>query len=214
MTTTTKGLLIGRITGLVLSAALAACGSTSNIKPVQQADAVVAAPAQRHGARIDVSGYDRVVVLDFIDATDKSALSPDKARAHDEAMATAVRQFPDLIAHKLRESGAFSEVVRGPSPGKALAVSGRITRLVEGSDALRLWIGMGAGSSYFDATTELSDAESGQALGQVATDKNSWALGGFIAARQTVASFMEGAAQRIAAQLRDSKQGGAARKAN
>ena len=177
MTSTATGLLIARIGALVLATALAACGSTSNIKPSGTPAAVVAAPVPRHGATIDVSGYDKVVVLEFGDATDQSLLSPDKARAYAETIGTAVHTFPDLIAQKLRDAGAFREVVRGPSPGKALCVSGHITRLVEGSGALRFWVGMGAGSSYFDATTDLSDCESGQALGQVITGKNSWALG-------------------------------------
>ena len=36
---------------------------------------------------------------------------------------------------------------------------------------------------------------SGDSLGQVTTDKNRWALGGGIAATQTVQSFMQGAAE-------------------
>ena len=122
--------------------------------------------------------------------------------------------FADLIANKVRGSGAFQEVARTATPGKVLSVSGRITRLTEGSSALRFWVGMGAGSSYFEATTELSDAESGASLGTIHTDKNSWALGGGIASAQTVQSFMEGASDKIATQLRDSRKGLPAPKKN
>jgi uncharacterized NAD-dependent epimerase/dehydratase family protein len=66
---------------------------------------------------------------------------------------------------------------------------------------------MGAGSSYFDATTALADAETGASLGLVTTDKNSWALGGGIAAGQTVQSFMQGAAEKIAKELKERKKG-------
>jgi Domain of unknown function (DUF4410) len=93
-------------------------------------------------------------------------------------------------------------------------VSGHITRLTEGNATLRLLIGMGAGSSYFDASTDLADAESGTDLGQVATDRNSWVLGGGIAAGQTVQTFMEGAADKIAADLREGKVGAAVAKAH
>jgi len=190
----------------LLALALAACGTTGNIQPTPKASTVGAA----HGKQtLDLSAYDKVVVLDFVDATDKSGLKPEKARAFADTMATAVRTFPDLIAQRIRDTAAFPEVVRGPSTGKALVVSGRITRYEEGNGALRFLIGMGAGSSYFDATTELADAESGSALGSVATDKNSWVLGGGLAATQTVESFMQGAAQKIAAELRDGKQGAA-----
>jgi len=191
---------------LALTSALVACGTTSNIKPSSVPDAAVS-PADKTRKSVDLSGYQKVIVLDFADATDKRKLDPDKQRALSDSIASAVRTFPDLIAQKLRDTGAFQEVVRGPSSGKALLISGSITRLTEGSAALRLFIGMGAGSSYFDATTELSDAETGASLGQVTTDKNSWALGGGLAATQTVQSFMQGAAEKIAAQLRDSKNG-------
>jgi len=200
-----------RITVLFLTAALVACGSTSNIKPNQTPD-TAGSTAHKSNASIDLTGYDKVIVLDFVDATDKSGLSPDKSRSYSETMAVAVRSFPDLIAQKVRDTGAFQDVVRGPSPGKALSISGRVTRLAEGSAALRLWIGMGAGSSYFDATTVLTDTESGASLGQLTTDKNSWALGGIIASSQTVQTFMQGAAEKIAEQLRDCKKGPAVAK--
>ena len=163
---------------------------------------------------LDLSGYDRVVVLDFADATDKSKIKPADVRAYTDSVTTALHAFPDLIAQKVRDTGAFQEVLRTAGPGKALSISGRITRLTEGSAAMRLWIGMGAGSSYFEATTELADAESGKALGTIATNKNSWALGGGIAAGQSVQSFMQGAAEKIAAQLRDGKKGTVAAKAH
>jgi hypothetical protein len=198
---------------LALASALVACGTTSNIKP-SPASAVAGNSAQKNSPIVDLSGYEKVIVLDFVDATDKSKLTPDKARFYSNTMSSAVRSFPDLIAEQVRATGAFQEVVRGPSPGKALSISGSITRLTEGSPALRLWIGMGAGSSYFDATTDLSDAESGASIGQVRTDKNSWPLGGAIASAQTVQTFMQGAAEKIAAQLRDGKKAPAVAKAH
>jgi hypothetical protein len=195
-------------TVFMFTLALCACGTTSNIKPSPKPEAV-AGQAQPAPANLDLSGYEKVVVLDFTDATDKSKLKPDKVAAYSEAMATAVRTFPDLIAQKVRETNAFQEVVRGPGTGKALVVSGHIDRLVEGNGALRLLIGMGAGSSYFEATTGLADEETGNALGLVTTDKNSWALGGGIAASQTVQSFMQGAAEKIAKELQQRKKGAA-----
>jgi Domain of unknown function (DUF4410) len=194
------------LTVVMLTSTLVACGTTSDIKP-SQAPNTVAASAQKGHVMIDLSGYEKVSVLDFTDAADKSSLKPDDARAFSGTMAAAVRSFPDLIAQQLRATGAFQEVVRGPSSGKALSISGSITRLNEGNASLRLWIGFGAGSSYFDATTVLSDAETGATLGQLTTDKNSWALGGILASAQTVDTFMQGAAQKIAAQLSAGKKG-------
>lgn len=72
---------------------------------------------------------------------------------------------------------------------------------MEGSAALRFWVGLGAGNSYFDATTEFRDAD-GRMLGRILTDKNSWGLGGAIAAGQTPETFMNSAAQKIALEAR------------
>jgi hypothetical protein len=157
---------------LPLLLALAACGTTSNLQPSNP----VATPASPHAlaktAALDLSGYDKVVVLDFTDATDKTKLKPEDARSYSDSMSTAVRTFADLIAQKIRSTGAFADVIRGGNAdGKALVVSGRITRLVEGNGTLRFFIGFGAGSSYFEATTDVGDVESGQNLGHVVTDK-------------------------------------------
>lgn len=184
----------------LLSATLIACGTTSEIKPGSGATAIptTAAPGK---VTLDLSVYDRVFVLDFIDATDKSDMNANELRNYIDTVARADRTFPDLIAQRLRDTGIFMDVIRGPGDGKALVISGRITRLTEGNGALRLFIGMGAGSSYFNAVTDLADSETRQSIGQVLTDKNSWPLGGALAATQTVEAFMEGAAKRIASEV-------------
>jgi hypothetical protein len=192
-------------------AVLAGCGSTSNIQPGPKPQAAAETKAAPEKAAVDFSGYDSVVVFDLVDATAKSAIKPEHAQAYADTMQTAVRTFADLIAQKIRATGVYAEVVRGPAEGKALIVSGRITRYVEGNAALRFFIGLGAGSSYFDASVDLTDAETGKVLGRVVVDKNSWALGGGIAAGQSVDHFMKGAADKIAAQLREARAGPVAR---
>jgi Domain of unknown function (DUF4410) len=204
-----------RIIVPMVAAVLAACGTTSELRPAASEPETVgaASPAQKPNAElktkpaVDLSGYDRVVVLDFIDGTDTSKLKPEQVRTHNEVMAGNLHVFSDLIARKIRESGAYSEVERQPVSGKALVVSGRVTRLVEGNGTLRLLIGMGAGSSYFDASVQLSDSETDSVLASATTGNNSWVLGGGLAATQTVASFMDLSATRIAARLRDGKKG-------
>ena len=205
----------------VLAAFAAACGTTSELQQPAKPETVSATtPAQETAAHaqvkphVDLSGYDKVVVLDFTDGTDTSKLKPEQVHPHSTMMANNLHIFSDLIAQKISETGAYSEVVREPTPGKALVVSGRVTRLVEGNGTLRLLIGFGAGSSYFDAMVQLSDAESGNVIASASTDNNSWALGGGLAATQTVQSFMDLSATRIAARLRDSKKGPSAAKSN
>ena len=57
---------------------------------------------------------------------------------------------------------------------------------------------MGAGSSYFDANVRLTDGATGRALTTLKVDKNSWGMGGGIAATQTVESFMNQGAKAVA----------------
>ena len=56
---------------------------------------------------------------------------------------------------------------------------------------------MGAGSAFFEADVQFRDGK-GNSIGQVKVDKNSWALGGGLAAGQSPLTFMDGAAEKIA----------------
>ena len=132
-----------------------------------------------------------MVVQDF-----RSAVSDD-----DGSTVAAGRQFADMIAVEVRSAKPGVPVDRtSRADANSLVIGGEITRSVEGNAALRLFVGMGAGSSYFDADVRLSDGGSGRSLGVLRADKNSWGLGGGIAAGQTVEVFMRGAAHKTAAE--------------
>jgi hypothetical protein len=66
-------------------------------------------------------------------------------------------------------------------------------------------IGFGAGSSYLDTKIYLINASTNGQIGAIEVDKNSWAFGGAIASSQTVETFMNGAALKIAKELEKSK---------
>jgi len=170
------------------AAILTGCGTTSDLKPVAGADIR------------DIHKYSKVSVLDF---GDKTGTHTDKTP---ERVQVQGKHFADLIALELGATKAFEKVTRTntPEPG-SLLVSGDITRCTEGSASLRFWVGMGAGSSYFDATVYFSDADSAQKLGEILVDKNSWGLGGGIASGQTVDAFEQGAAKTIAEQVAKAK---------
>lgn len=170
------------------AALVTGCGTTSNLKPVVGADIR------------SIQKYSTVTVLDFADQTNG------KSDATPQRLQELARHFADMVALELQNTKAFTKVSRvsTPQPG-SLLVSGRLTRCTEGSANLRLWVGLGAGSTYLDATVEFADADSAQKLGQIVVDKNSWALGGGIAAGQTIESFMQGAAKTIAAQVAKAK---------
>lgn len=169
------------------------CGTTSGLRSVDDS------------VNLDLSAYDRIVVLDFQDQTDKTSLKPDQREMYDERIGIATRTFADLLASEIRDTNAYAEVLREASAEPALAVTGAVTRYQEGKAAMRLFIGMGAGSSYFDADVLFTDNLSQEQLAAVQVDKNSWALGGGLAAGQTVENFMKGAAKEIAKELAAAK---------
>jgi hypothetical protein len=175
------------------AALVSGCGSTSNMKPVAGADIR------------SLQKYNRVCVLAI---GNKTSSQPE---AGSEYMQSQGRRFADLIALEVEKKAVFEKVahVAAPQPG-SLVIQGDITRCVEGSAAMRLLVGLGAGSSYFDATVQFADADTGQQLGEITVDKNSWVLGGGIASTQTVEEFMEGAAKKIAEQAARAKNGAVA----
>lgn len=107
--------------------------------------------------------------------------------------------FPDHISNEIKKNGSFSSVSRsGKAGADTLVISGDVTRYVTGNAALRFFVGMGAGSSYFDADVHFTDGATGKSLGTIKVDKNSWGLGGGLASGQTPESFMQGSAKKVA----------------
>jgi len=108
--------------------------------------------------------------------------------------------FADRIATEIRKTGKFSSVGRNSKPDSdTLVINGVITKYEEGNAAMRFFIGMGAGSSFFEADVNFRDNK-GMTIGKIKVDKNSWALGGGIAAGQNPETFMNGASDKIAAE--------------
>lgn len=164
-----------------LSAAivLTSCGSVSTEKPTT-------------GTGIATGKtFQRVLVKDFTHTVvDDDGTTP-----------VAARKFSDEIAKAIHVAKPGATVSRsGNAAAGTLVISGEVTRYVEGNAALRFLVGMGAGSSYFDANVYLSDGANGQRLGTIRVDKNSWGLGGGIAASQTVQHFMKLGAKKTAAE--------------
>lgn len=180
--------LLSLFTMAACAAFVTGCGTTSNLKTSEGADIR------------SIQKYSKVSVLDFGNQTGKKT---DMTLDHVHELG---RQFADKIALELQSAKVFEKVTRTTAPETgSLLVSGNITRCTEGSPGLRLWIGMGAGSSYFDATVEFADADTTQKLGEILVDKNSWGLGGGAAAAQTVEHFMQAAARKVAAQIAKAK---------
>jgi len=157
---------------------LSSCGTTSSLKGT-------------HGEAItSTRKFSKVTVQD---------LKLSVAEVGEKVTASKV-YFADRIATALNKTGRFASVKRNATPdANTLVIDGVITKYVEGNPTLRFFIGMGAGSAFFESDVTLRDSK-GSTIGKVKVDKNSWALGGGIAAGQSPQSFMEGAADKIASE--------------
>lgn len=191
-----------KITGvmalLISGGLLGACGTTSSLK---SADAATE-------QRIDLSSYNAAVIGDFADkaTVGKKFKSNEKGmtkKAEYEAdVQAASATFGEYLQAELRKLNVFESVGRGDAAAEgALFIEGEITRFERGNAAAKFLIGMGAGSTYFDAIVEIKDGATGEKLGQIIVDKNSWVLGGAISASQNVEGFMRGGAEKAAKEL-------------
>jgi hypothetical protein len=161
---------------VALCLVLTSCGTTTSLQDTR-------------GANITVTRkFSKVTVQDFNSAV------PDK-----EGKAGAAQiSFADRIATEIKKRGKFSHVARNAKPdASTLVIGGTIAKYEEGNPSLRLWIGMGAGSAFFEADVQFRDGK-GTSIGKIKVDKNSWALGGGIAAGQNPQGFMDGAAEKVA----------------
>ena len=163
---------------LVVCLGLSSCGTVSDLQPSTQGAAIASGKM-----------FSKVLVRDFTHTVaDDDGTTP-----------LAARRFSDHIASAIREAKPGAQVARsGKAGADTLVIGGEVTRYMEGNAALRLFVGMGAGSSYFDATVRFIDGGDNKELGTLKVDKNSWGLGGGIAASQTVESFMTSGAEKTA----------------
>ena len=161
---------------IVVGCFLTACGTTS---PLKGTGGETITSTRR---------FSKVTVQDF-------GLS---APAVGEKVTASKVYFADRIATEIKKTGKFSSVGRNSKPDSdTLVINGVITKYEEGNAAMRFFIGMGAGSSFFEADVNFRDSK-GTTVGKIKVDKNSWALGGGIAAGQNPETFMNGASDKIA----------------
>lgn len=153
---------------------LASCGSVSELTTT--------------GQPIDKK-YTQVVVKDFSSTVSES----------NQMSQSSKQAFPDKIAKQLQNTGKFKSVSRNTKPSaNTLIIDGNVSRYEEGNSLARLFIGLGMGSSYLDSTVQFKDGATGKTIGTISVDKNSWIMGGFIAAGQTPDTFMREASVKIA----------------
>jgi hypothetical protein len=157
---------------------LAGCGSTSGLQN-QQGHAIA---STRKFTKVTVQTFK----LKLVDKDPE--MNSEKSPAY----------FADRIAFEIKTKGGFASVGRDAKPdANTLVIDGVITKYHEGNPMLRAFIGMGAGSAFFEADVYFRDS-TGNIIGKIKADKNSWALGGAIAGAQNPTMFMNGAAVKIA----------------
>jgi Domain of unknown function (DUF4410) len=150
----------------------ASCGSISDVKPTES---------------FSSKKFAKVVVRDF-----KYTEEEGEDGIH------STTDFPDKICKGITSKKAFTSVMRNSKPSSGtLVIEGEVTKYVEGNPMLRAMVGMGAGSSYFDANVRFVDGGTGKVIGNLTAGKNSWVLGGGLAAGQTAKGFMLGAAEKV-----------------
>ena len=183
----------------VLAVALTACGTTSDIKPDSAPVAEGGAPTQNVKLTVDLSAYDKVVVLDFADATDTSKLKPDQLRSHNEMMAT---DLPFLRSHcaRIRDRSLLGGGTRARGQGTGHLRAGHAWSK---ATARFVCIGMGRGV-LFRRRGQVDGFETGN-TGQCHDRQQQLALGGALASGQTVQSFRI-VSSKIATRLRDGKK--------
>jgi hypothetical protein len=169
---------------IILLLILTSCGSTSQMRNAQKMDA----------PRPDLSSYHTIIINDFSDGVSKDQ--------KDAKIIEGGKRFADMIATEIKSKNAFNKVERNiESTDDALLIDGKITQYEEGNPAMRAMIGLGAGSSHFDAEVFFKDNKTKKILSDIKVDQMSWALGGIMAATQDVKSHMMAASTKIASEL-------------
>jgi Domain of unknown function (DUF4410) len=145
---------------------LTGCGSTSGLQNAQGQ------------ALASTRKFSKVTVQNF-----KLSLEESEQNAN-----TAPTYFADRIVSEIKAKGRFASVGKNLKPdANTLVIDGVITKYKEGNSMLRL-LSERAGSSFFEADVYFRDS-SGTTIGKIKADKNSWALGGGVAAAQNPTMF-------------------------
>ena len=201
-------------TVLLLALVMAGCGAhrvtpvdplvTGDLKPsIEDTDGGLVGIARGFSPK----AYSVIIVEPF--KVREAEIKDDEDRRLAKDMATHLQT---QIAQRLRTAGVFARVMDAPGggggDGRALRLEGDITRLTEGSQALRYFVGFGAGAAKAQMETRLVDVQSRQVL-LVTADRRAAAMGVFGGdGRQFVAESMDQMADGLVKLLKHLAAGG------
>ncbi|MDD2582064.1 MAG: DUF4410 domain-containing protein [Desulfuromonadaceae bacterium] len=119
---------------------------------------------------LNLNAYSRVIVADLdtsatpLPPTDENTYEPTKIvlKSSSDIFTNALRDQFKEAKSSLEIVGPVNEVT-GAEP-KTLLVKGKVTEMNPGSQALRYWVGFGAGKSRVEVAGEIIDAQSNKPL--------------------------------------------------
>ena len=172
---------------VIASALLTGCLGSYQVSPDESLGSGGLRPTQgdKDAGRVgiapgfDLKGYGVVAVARFV------VVDPSIKDDGDRRLADTMSVFlQSEMVRRLRESGLFARVVNlsetefQPGPDKTLKLDGAITRMGEGSQALRAMFGLyGGGAAKTQAETRFVDMQSGQVV-IVTADRRQANMGG------------------------------------
>ncbi len=179
--------------GLLLALGLTSCGSVSSLQT----------PSGSRSTPV-AGNYDHLVVRPLRDASNPDSFAtwtPEEQREYRQSVKQCGESIASQVITEVSGHSKFKSVGSKPVKGRTLLVDGEITNFNNGVASLRLFVGMGAGSSHLEGTAFVRDASTGKEVGRIVIDKASWPLGGVIAMSQNADKFGQGAAEKIAEEV-------------
>lgn len=152
-------------------------------------------------AKIDFAKYQKIIILDFVNKTNKTLNTKD-------GKAKITQILADKIYHNLQDSTVFENknIIKTKSKKFIkkgnLIISGNLTRIQEGNDILRGIFGL-LGRSRLVGQVNLIDGHTKKVIAKIDINKASLAYGLFIAANQDLQYLLNVSAKIIVKKLED-----------
>ena len=137
---------------------------------------------------------------------DSAVISGDKAgdtNRTESIKAEIHNRFAREVADQLRKKGFKAQAVES-APANGMVLSGKVSKIENGSAAARIMVGMGAGSANMFTDFKLTNAKSQKVLGKFEIIATSGGNGGFQAAGSYLNAHIIDGAEKAAAYISES----------
>lgn len=137
---------------------------------------------------------------------DSAQISGDKAgdtHRTESIKSEITGRFNHAVAEQLRRKGFSADAVES-APSSGMVLTGKVTKIENGSAAARILVGMGAGSANMYTDFKLSDVKSQKVLGKFEIIATSGGNGGLQAAGSYLNAHIKDGAEKAAAYIAES----------